>query len=437
MAVSLRLISATLFFLAALAPLAQARSDMEIDGSFGGGIVDAGGYPSVVYSDGRVLTARFEQKEMVLTRFRPDGRRDRRFGSLGNGTAVIPPIPTDLHQPQIWWPSALAVWPGGHILLAGTYVAAELKEPESPTHRPLEFLPSGRSVTVIAKLSPQGRLEWLRSGSELPRAIGRGARIGAIAFHDRRIVLGGTAAQGAFLARVNANGTVNAAFARQGGLAFGEKSGDAYETAAGVTSLLVDDRDRIHAAGYSGGRAMIARFTSDGDRDPRFGGDGIVYPTPARRGCPCSSSAQGLARDRQGRLLVSGNFYANRSGAFLQRYRPDGSLDGSFGHRGTVLARVNGETVGGGLTLGRSGTIYVAGSSSDPSSRRMGVSMTVFRFLADGRPDRNFFGDGVLDRYVGNRIGNLVTEPQVPTLDDAGRLTVVTAPLVMRLRPRR
>lgn len=147
----------------------------------------------------------------------------------------------------------------------------------------------------------------------------------------------------------------------------------------------------------SGGQftAAAARFTPEGDLDSSFGSD---PPNPAADGVVridfpgTEDLAHGVAVDRAGRILVTGEIRAPSPGGptelFLARLRRDGSLDSSFGTGGIVIAGPGTDDQGESVAPLPSGRILVAGVSDG--------DLVLLRFRADGQSDSSYGGgDGI------------------------------------------
>jgi hypothetical protein len=142
----------------------------------------------------------------------------------------------------------------------------------------------------------------------------------------------------------------------------------------------------------------------------------------------------GLARDRAGRLLVSG--VGQSLFAALARFHPNGRWDRSFGHAGIARTRVGDDTFGGGLAVQPDGRILVAcapmrrGTISTGGDR---YSLGLIRYRPDGRLDPTFFGVGVFSRPFGGRW--FPSSPWAPTLGANGRILLAGGNGAMRFRP--
>lgn len=133
-------------------------------------------------------------------------------------------------------------------------------------------------------------------------------------------------------------------------------------------------------------RFAIVRYRADGTLDDSFGGDGIVRTDMS----PSEDIAYGVAIQANGRIVAVGRA-GLKSRFALVRYRSDGTLDRSFGDRGTVLIERR-WGVGRAVAIQPDGRIVVTGYNS--------YGLLVARFLTDGTPDDTFSGDGFVRRVV-------------------------------------
>lgn len=219
---------------------------------------------------------------------------------------------------------------------------------------------------------------------------------------DRRIVAVGWASGGVndrfddnwALARYRANGRLDPSFADDGRLrmAFGGGFGD------GAFDVAVQPNDRIVVAG-----SVVVRLRRQGNLDHSFAGNGIARPPE-----PLRPRAVVLQPDKK--VLIAGN---TRSGLALARYRPNGSLDQSFGgagadldhgeRGGVVITDLGGQpyrTDVSDLALQSDGKLVVVGTA-DTDDEGYG-KLLVVRYNPDGGLDPTFSDDGkvTLDAFA-------------------------------------
>lgn len=187
--------------------------------------------------------------------------------------------------------------------------------------------------------------------------------------------------------------------------------------------VLTQRDGRIVAFGYSYNgddpAYTIARLARDGSRDRTFGGgDGVVIHNPTRG----EDFTVAGAIQPDGKILVLGARFGERSGYTLVRYRRDGSLDRTFGGGdATVLGSFGAgpeadirdlalQRVRGGLR------IVVLGNGEDGDS----VTANLARYALDGAVDRSFGRRG----RAATRLGEFESAAALAVQPD-GKLVVV------------
>jgi len=148
--------------------------------------------------------------------------------------------------------------------------------------------------------------------------------------------------------------------------------------------------------------AGIAMAAGPGSLDPSFGRGGRVFASLSR-----DDTASGVAVQRGGGVLVSGRVGAKIS---VVRFDRRGRLDRAFGTGGLVRESVGSDPEEGPVpvALQEDGKIVFAGATGDLNGdRRHGDGLlAVYRLLPDGKPDRSFGSRGaVLLRRQGELIG--------------------------------
>lgn len=150
----------------------------------------------------------------------------------------------------------------------------------------------------------------------------------------------------------------------------------------------------------------LARFGLNGALDTSFGNEGFAkrLEIPRREGV-ISPQAQAVAVQSDGKFVVVGYQENELSGTapVLARYRSNGSLDPSFGHRGIVAPKPASEggdaahpVQGGGVlhdvAIQPSGRIIAVGAQNEfHGARPAGL---VIAYKPDGRIDRSFGNRG-------------------------------------------
>ena len=210
-------------------------------------------------------------------------------------------------------------------------------------------------------------------------------------------------------ARINSNGLLDKSFG-QGGFTPKVRLGRGREENDGGTlqaEALAGQRDGdVVLAGYlerdGAFGPALARFTRHGELDPSFGNGGKVVPrTPTLEGHPLTLGAVGgdllqdVTVEPNGTIVAAGEVATARKfelgpkqpAAFLLAYRPDGKLDRGFGHGGRVEVKAPHASVYTGFNEVEalpSGKLLVSGYVEN--------QIVLYRFTANGRPDRSFGG---------------------------------------------
>lgn len=164
----------------------------------------------------------------------------------------------------------------------------------------------------------------------------------------------------------------------------------AFPNGAVAYAVAIDHHDRIVVAGSTLSEhpdIALARFTPGGRLDPTFGQGGKVVTDLG-----ANEFAFDVAIQIDGGIVVVGERDAPASGRIVvQRYRPNGTLDPGFANAGTALTGFGRRfQSASAVAITPAGRIVVAGSTSNGVTSRSAVA----RYLADGRLDRSFGGDG-------------------------------------------
>ncbi len=176
-------------------------------------------------------------------------------------------------------------------------------------------------------------------------------------------------------------------------------------------SLALQPDGSLVAAGFSevmfsSQSFLTARFTSAGDLDPGYGGDGIVTTTINTRG-----EAESVVLQPDGKILAGGvsgvgNYYFT-----LARYLDDGSLDPGFNATGVVTAAFGDASAttdeGNALALEPDGKIVLAGTTGGQAY------LAFVRWNSDGSPDETIGDSGRVNFAYTNAAfgGGVVIQP--------------------------
>lgn len=342
---------------------------------------------------GSALATRFAAAE--------PGDLDLRFGRGGFVTTRVGADPAGVARAR-----DVAIQPDGRIVAAGF----ARKPKEISFFRDPEF--------AVVRYLPSGSLDRSFGAGGIATAVLRGLDSAAVVViqPDGKIVAAGRAGyhitfvltQGMFgLARFGADGQLDQGFGEGGTVATRFFSSGLFaESAIHAISILPDGK--IVAVGYTttgpasgpGGMA-VARYDPGGSLDPAFGGQGkVVTPFDGEPGD--FSEAMALRSHPDGRLTVAGA--ADRASVppnprppsthfALARYRPDGSLEDSFGASGKVEAPIPGWPTA--MTFQPDGKVVaIGGPVAAPDAGPPGWFLA--RYTADGSPDPTFGVDGVV-----------------------------------------
>jgi hypothetical protein len=147
-----------------------------------------------------------------------------------------------------------------------------------------------------------------------------------------------------------------------------------------------------------------------------------------------------MARDAEGRLLVSGFVTASSRPAFrpnvavkpvavaVARYLPGGRLDRSFGQGGVTRTSVKGyEPFGRGVAVQRNGMPVIAATLTTGPNKPSRFAL--LRYRADGSLDHTFFDHGIFSVPAG-LAGERATGWD-PLIDSAGRVVAAGTSVVV------
>lgn len=205
------------------------------------------------------------------------------------------------------------------------------------------------------------------------------------------------------VARLSSNGSLDTTFDLDGRTHFNIIPTTSTEGAS-LLDLAVQDDGKIVLVGYTftGGTtasATVARLNADGSMDATFGSNGIAQfdAVVAEPQLTLATSVEFL---EDGKILVSGATNTATGGdpsdldMFATRLNPTGTIDTSFGSGGTQVVSFNqggdNRDVSRDSVIDQEGRIILAGSISNATN----VDMAVVRLLSDGTPDASFGSGG-------------------------------------------
>ena len=356
-----------------LSPIADATPG-DLDPTFGvggkvttdfaiGGSSDDQANAVAIQPDGKIVVAGTSffvapgpapGRDVVLSRYNPDGSLDPSFGTGGK-------VATALGANQAG-AEDMTLQADGKILVAGSTAS-----------------PTGADF-ALARFNPDGSpdISFGTGGAVSTDLFGSDDSAEAVALQtDGKIVLAGvTHVLGATnqfgLVRYNPDGSLDTAFG-VGGRA---------TTDVGFVALdvAIQPSGKIVAAGQSTSDTYaLARFTVDGSLDPSFGTGGTLQTNLGY------ATTYAVASQPDGRILAGGSSaIGSPTGAAVVRYLIDGTLDSSFGAGGVAVA-----DFGGGSGVFRDISLLGDGKIVAVGGATAGV-FAVARFSPDGTLDPSF-----------------------------------------------
>jgi uncharacterized delta-60 repeat protein len=174
-----------------------------------------------------------------------------------------------------------------------------------------------------------------------------------------------------------------------------------------ANAVAVGPGDTIVAAGSTrlpkGGRIAFAlsRYQADGSLDSGFGGGDGLVTTEFDTADDAENEIHDVLVGTDGRITAVGSAGgAFNGGMAVARYRPDGSIDTSFGDGDGVVTIPRGDQLWGDCSVARAvaggpdGALILAGSTGCGGESDGGVDVVVVRLNANGELDRSFGHDG-------------------------------------------
>ena len=263
---------------------------------------------------------------------------------------------------------------------------------------------SGARAFALARYRPSGQLDGgFGTSGRVKTSIGSsGASAEAVAIQsDGKIVAGGASAANApdfdfALVRYQPDGTRDASFGSNGTIttSFGP-------TTDTVEAIALQPDGKVVAAGSTGHPQQgdqdfaVARYKPNGSLDPTFGFDGKVAT-----GFPSAADfANAVALQPDGKIIVAGATLTGLRSAFaLVRYNADGTLDEGFGAGGQVRTSfADTSDIANAVAVQPNGKIVVAGYAFAAFHSDFALA----RYNADGTLDTSFGAGGKVTAFVG------------------------------------
>ena len=193
----------------------------------------------------------------------------------------------------------------------------------------------------------------------------------------------------AAVARFTSSGALDTSFSDDGKLTLDASSyGCSFMTFFSAVAQTVGGVEKLLAVGEADGNLLLARFKPDGTLDTSFGDNGVLISD--------QGSTEGLnavTLDSQGRIVVAGySGVGSDAHILLARMDANGSLDTTFGQGGVVYTKVDpfGNSAYSVAMDEATGQIVVGGSGARESEDVPGVGasyMVVARYNDDGSLD--------------------------------------------------
>lgn len=188
------------------------------------------------------------------------------------------------------------------------------------------------------------------------------------------------------LARCLTDGTLDTSFGKEGYVTTDIDGGSS------INSIIIQPDDTIIAVGTAGQGTpgfAVARYNSDGSLDTTFGKAGVAQINPGY-----VSTANAVAVQNDNKIVVAGFAWNFESNVFaLARFNEDGSLDTTFGEKGTVTTSVGYSSQIEALAIQEDGSILVAGHTTDDYIH---YSFALARYNENGNLDRTFNETGIV-----------------------------------------
>jgi uncharacterized delta-60 repeat protein len=341
-----------------------------------------------IQEDGKIVVAGESwppperQPHFALARYNPDGSLDTTFGD--DGTVLSNMVEENDYSMAY----ALALAPGGKILVAGSAVDPEVGHKAFALARyngegslDKTFGKGGRTLVAVSEAGGYSRLDEAYAVALAP---------------DGKIVVAGATGDlvpdNIAVVRFSKDGKPDKTFGKNGVVVTDSELGDDIARA-----VIVQEDGKIVvggnvAPGDGNDNFGIVRYTTKGTVDTTFGKKGFVstaFPGDKAWG-------QAMIAQPDGKITLTGyvqvpNICAGCSmyGIGLARYNPDGSLDKAFGNDGTVLSNFTYSAQGAALTALPDGRLVVAGTASVDD---FGLAI----YTPDGRVETAYALDGLI-----------------------------------------
>ena len=317
--------------------------------------------------NGRILAAGRQEDNAMLVRYLSDGALDPSFGT--DGVVLVMP------GAGIWSYAGVAIDPNGNAVATGTHRGDFSSEAFVARHDETGAVDAGFGTDGIVPLAPLG-----------VSSVGGQPRIQP----DGGILVGGSAAAGPVLVRLDDAGAPDATFG-SGGVALLDVGPSPASSTLVDHLLLSDGRIVVLVQSNPGPGAavlVLARYDAHGSLDATFGTGGVTTLAPASGG--------GIARQPDGMLVVNGTvpgFDVVPDTIATWRFDADGILDPGFGDGGATTIPFFSPSSGGRVVVQADGKIVITGSDT-------GFDHFLARYQPDGRLDVTFGSQGIASVFL-------------------------------------
>ena len=359
----------------------------DLSGSDGGDY----GQDIALQADGKIVMAGstyFNRSEFSLVRYLADGSLDTSFSGDGKVT-------TDFGADSDSTGYSVAIQADGKLVVAGNTGLGW-------NYRDFAVVRYNSDGTLDTGFSGDGKQTVdFGSGQDIAYDVSVQA--------DGKILVAGQSNGNFALARLNADGSLDNSFDRDGRLTTDFSGGD---DSGWSVATQADGKIVVAGETYSGARGSefaVARYNSDGSLDTSFDLDGkaTAYFVTAD-----GANGHGLALQADGKILVTGQVFnttTNNDDFGVARFNTDGSLDTSFDGDGMLTTgfAAGGSELAYAVVTQADGKFVVAGSASD------GRTFALARYNSNGSLDTSFSGDGLMTVALGSSSGakSVVIQP--------------------------
>ncbi len=331
-------------------------------------------------------------KQFHLTRHNKDGSVDTSFGSGGEAVVTIDDLVTDIQAIGGW--QSIAVKPDGRIIAIGVVQWYNPDFPGNGFKIDLDivvacFLPDG---TLDNGFGTGGRvvtnLGYLEQGNAV--TLQPDGKIVVAGYQTLDVDGKGT---GLLIVRYNSDGSLDNTFGETKGYV---KYATMARESAVAYAVLVQPDGKIVAGGESDNSAyfFMVRYLGNGVIDDTFGNHGAVKTDVGASQTGGDNHITSLALDGKNRIVAAGVSGYSPKTAVATRYLPDGSLDNSFDGDGKVQLHFNDYGYSFANTvLVQPGDKLVVSSTVNTTQPSPYPSLALTGLNEDGSPDSSFGTD--------------------------------------------